>query len=722
MENNNLVKWLDKLYVYWNLLNNWNIDNRNVYLYWKIDNIFGNMTASTYLKWNQIDDYTNYILSITWEDDISLSTTQYLLPTSIKEDWTNLYWKVKGDWIFWDSDWTDEKCINVLWCVQIWTLDFLEPNNLMQFIHSPELEEDELEEWEKVWKYQSGSWIIFKAFLENNWIENIKLAVDIYKNWINDPVYTDYSDYIIGSSWTWEVIVNYSNLWSWDYYWKARVENELWKSTTAIHYWENEVWETDFTLYEWFEPYPYWYDFYNKSVATWTLDYLDKWTMFYDVFDTSEFDDDWEMLSDAYESVWLNKDNPFQWWNCYGMAVSAGMQYSHPEFMSTKYYTWFYDNIWTTGTVREDIDEPNLEDWYWNDYDGVLKTILSFQLFQYSTHAKDAENNWTDNVNNILEDIRDYPNIDYVITFKWTVEIETATWTIQETQWHAVIPYKVEWNKIYFRDNNIQYPNRWSYLAYNQYIEVLSNWNWKIWLYENNWWISFDSISLMNIDDLYYWWVKTAPNWFDWSSSVYTLSWSSDLYVIDNFGNKSWFIDWKIIEEVPWVNVIIPFNTLLKWTINENTWKQIQVTNNENLKVKIIWKKKENYDLMIAWWDYYTKISWVEINKWELDEYEFSNKEIKIKFDKQKKWDYNIKIDNFDKELKWNVKIDNIKVLSNLQKFSIDWNGLKNKVDKNNKISNIIYEEDEDGDGIYDKTIELVPLESDSKYYKFLNK
>jgi len=136
IENNGIIWWYNNnaaklFYVHfkWDVINNGSLSYvSQAYLYGALDNINGNISTNTYLKWAPIDSYSDYILSITWEEDISVNnSTQYLLPTAIKETWTNLYWRVKWDGILSDSDWTEAKCINVPWCIQWIWLDQVAP-------------------------------------------------------------------------------------------------------------------------------------------------------------------------------------------------------------------------------------------------------------------------------------------------------------------------------------------------------------------------------------------------------------------------------------------------------------------------------------------------------------------------------------------------------------------------------------------------------------------
>lgn len=84
---------------------------------------------------------------------------------------------------------------------------------------------------------------------------------------------------------------------------------------------------------------------------------------------------------------------------------------------------------------------------------------------------------------------------------KLSIKIEKK---VNEAVWHAVVPYKVEWDKIYFWDNN--YPAPYAnysgniYLAYNQYVSIQNSTTFIVTSYN---WKSFTDIVMINLEDIY---------------------------------------------------------------------------------------------------------------------------------------------------------------------------------------------------------------------------
>jgi hypothetical protein len=324
----------------------------------------------------------------------------------------------------------------------------------------------------------------------------------------------------------------------------------------------------------------------------------------------------------------------------------------------------------------------------------VLEIIFAFQISQNSIHQKKAKKEWISDPDKVLEELKNNPNNIYVLLF-WGKDINN------EDVWHAVIPYKVEGNKIYFWDNNMQYPNRDWKLSYKQYMEIISNWKWNAPWYER--WKSFTKLSLINIDDIYNSWKKTAPAWFSITDILYTLSWSSNMYVTNSLWEISWFKDGKIFEEIEWVEVIIPINATLSWTV-ENNFKKIYLPEKqEDLKIEVSWDTEESYDLMIAWWDYYTKVSNVETSSWQTDTFEITKEEIKIDFDDSKTWNYDLIVDNFEENWTWSILIEEAEIKVETQQYDIDWN----KVKENNDEA-IEHKIDKDNDWNFDSESDIV--------------
>lgn len=593
------------------------------------------------------------------------------------------------------------------------------PTNLKQYIQSPYFEKQEINLWEKVWKYQSWSGIILSADIYSNDIwKQLKFAFEIYKYSSNTPIDVQYATGII--IWSKEITLPY--YWTWSFYWRVRTEDDLWNTSDWVNYWTDNQFETDYELFEWFEPYPYGYKFPNNWPSDWLLDgwisWLDplnigtrsivewrKWDIFREAFDLTWYDE--TRLMDAFENEWLNRADAFQWWNCYGMAVSTVMQLKHPEFLES-YFSDFSSQVWDWYIWDKINSLSTSSGWAWDIYNDVSKMIYILQLSQDSLNSRLAIMNWYSSGTTILSKLTNNTSSSgYIIAFLWKDKEGNLAG-------HAVVPYKVEWNRIYVWDNNVPYPNivydKKEYKAYNQYIEVNIDWTWIVPFFSDR--KSFDKISLIDINDIYNYWRKSVPSWFLAQELKYTLNWKSDLLVTDSEWRISWFSWWTILEEIPWVQVIVPLTDGLSWS-TENTWKQIYLPQKQDLTVKVIAKWQENYDLMIAWWDYYTKLENVETSTWQIDSFESTVDNIKIDFDDTKTWSYNLLTDNFQENNTWTVYIENTPVIINSQEYDINWTEVNENT--NNAVTQNI---DTNNDGIFNWTwdieINLPPVFQDT--------
>lgn len=650
---------------------------------------------------------------LNWNTDLNLNNIFWL--TTDK-----LYYKIDLAWDIYDT--TKTPVINSVEFKESASLPV--PENLVQEYQNSEMDNKlPIKPWEAIWKEQSWGKIILGASIQNTTWEKLRLEFSI--SWPSkwSCIYTSYNTESFH-----EWFMHYQ--WPWNYSWKVRTQNENWDTSEWIDF----EWETDFSLFEGFEPYPYGYNFYNNSIANWVLtwksikikeskkffffdnttifdwDILNwtRWNIFKKSFDIDSLTDV-EMLR-AFESLWLNKDSKFQGGNCFWMAASAAMLYVYPDYFK-KHYPDFYEKV-EAWTLREKIESPSLEndDWsnkingIWDFYtiDKTLEVILSFQLAFDSGHYKKeySENKkYLIDIDDIPNTIKDNPDKTYILAFYW------------DGWGHAVIPYKVEtienWNRIYIWDNNVPYPDRRERNAYNQYIDINSDWTFvsSHSFYNNLEW--FTKMSLMDVEHLYYNQKKWIPDWFWESDLKFAFSWKSDLLIKDSNWRKSWFQNWEILEEIPWVEVIIPINISINWN-TENKWKEIYLPENQdNLTIEITWKDSESYDLMVAWWNSYTKIESVETTEWEIDTFNINKSNIKINFDDNKTWEYNILIDNFYNGWTWEITEKNILSDIKPQQYNIDWWKVYN-----NEFNSITYEIDKNLDWIYEDYTYLLPTSS----------
>lgn len=597
-----------------------------------------------------------------------------------------------------------------------WNETVAPPTKPSQKIQSPELAPQDINPWEKIWKFQSGSGVILSANIDNTSWKELKLDFEVYKMWSIFPSYSKSTEYF--NSWIWTITIPYSALWAGDYYWKVRTSDGL-KTSDWASFWTDSSYETDYGLYEWFEPYPYGYKFANSSPEDWLLTWWiekiyhffpyyverkkvdwSKWDIFNSVFPLSVFWGNERKQIDWFESIWLNEKNPkiFYWWNCFWLSFSALNKYYEPQMLQSEFPD-FYNLMGVYWTIWENIKSPIIWSWFkWNDYNTTFKTILAYQLYQrwdkYLKLEESSQKNQTPN--DILNYLKNNSKNPYLLTISWrTCYINS----ICPTQYHTVVPYKIEWNKIYIWDNNVQYPQNNYWKAYEQYIEINNDGTWKNPYYSGPkyWWDYFEKISLVNIYDVY-----SLGNldliWFKWNDYVISLSWNSDISFEDNQWRISWFSWWTILEEIPWIIVVKPLNVSENWYVQENTWKQIYLPEKIGwLTIKVSWKTDEKYNLMIAGWDYYTKLENIETNTWQVDAFKISREQVQINFDDNKVWTYNLLIDDFQNNWTWSVYKSDLTSTNNLEQFNIDWPKVVN-----NESNAIKYNMDIDNDWIFD--------------------
>lgn len=617
-----------------------------------------------------------------------------------KVSFVNIYYK--NILIFWE------------WFIINSQLD--KPTNLKQEVQSPYMDKEEIFTWAKIWKFQSGSGVILSADMNDfifDWYKK-ELEIEIYKAWEETLIFNT-------SSTGWKLMIPFQSIWAWDYYWRARVKDTSGITSDWVDYWNNNSIESDFSFYEWFEPYPYGYNFVNSSPANWIFNSIldwwvshdyswnrikvdwNKWDIFNSTFDLSSFEWNENKLIDAFIFYWLDNTDAFQWWNCYGMAVSAALQKTHSWFIQ-KNFPIFESQIWNSNIWEKVEKQPTVyQDWQrkWSTYNEVIKTILSMQLSQYSKHHIDNELVLTPKeIFNILKSDSKWI---YILNFWWT---SRNMFFINKTQWHTVVPYRIEsdntWDKIFFWDNNYPYSES-NNKSYEQYIKINLDWTWEAPSYST--WNSYWKMSLIHIDDIYNFWKKSAPKAFsDWVTA-YTLSWTSDIYIEDNFWNKTGYYNWEILNEIEGINSWLSRNTILEENIINNK-KIIYVPNAITwITLKVNWVINEKYSLMVAWWDYFTLVEWVNTTSKEIDTYNLTNSWVMIDFDNSKIGDYNLLTDNFTETQTGTIFLSWITIIPESQKYSFNWNKVKT-----NTIDSITYQIDSDNDGNYDITSTLSAL------------
>jgi len=108
---------------------------------------------------------------------------------------------------------------------------------------------------------------------------------------------------------------------------------------------------------------------------------------------------------------------------------------------------------------------------------------------------------------------------------------------------------------------------------------------------------------------------------------------------------------------------------------------------------------------MIAWGDYYMKLEWIETTEWQLDVFTPNRTGMEINFDDTKKGEYSIIVDDFQNNGTGSIYLSSLRVQSELQKYTFDWD----KVTTSDFMS-IKHEVDIDNDDVYDRESYFLPM------------
>ncbi len=685
------IEWYITKYI----KNDWLDREKKLFYEWYLESWI--MLETGFIFYEVIDEWLN--------DEIHyISFDKPLESTKILDEYYDIYYSDKEKILYNENWYVKTKLLN--------QKNIPIPTNLRQYIKSPLLEKEEIELWSSIGKFQSGSWIIFETEIDNPESKELKIEIEIYEkiSW-NTRIF---NSEFLNVTWKRSFVIWLD---AWDYTWKLRLEDTDWNTSDWVEFKENWL-DTDFSIFEWFEPYPYGFSFVNASPdlskLTWWISWKDwffkdtreknpwtKWEIMDMVFPIESFNWDERKYFAAFESLWLNNDNPtiFSDAICFWLWISALTQYHNPEILERNFPV-FSNNIWNWYI----FDKINIKNDTNNNYqliwlDDNLKSILALQLYQKETSFSNKRNySYTnDTPIDVLNKLKTNP-WKYILSFRWKTWCNFL-WKLCKDVWHTVIPYKVEWNKIYIWDNITPYPffedKEWIKEAYNQYIEIdiINNKYSVIWYNRDK----FEEIWIVSIDEAFT--DNTSVIWFNDIDTLYTLNWNSDILLTDINWNKTWYKNWEIYEEIPWTRIVVNY----AWETIDNTFKQIYLPQKlENLTIEINAKVDESYDLMIAWWDYYTKIEWITTASWQTDIFNISRENIKIDFDDNKAENnsYNILVDDFKNNWTWTVMLWNLETINWKQELDINWIEVLN-----NSNTAVIYSKDLDNDGIQE-TIE----------------
>ena len=595
------------------------------------------------------------------------------------------------------------------------------PILLGQYIESPFLTREEVEIGSQIGKYQSGSGMIFTADIENPDNNEYKLVIKYLRN---GTEYTHTGATQSGT--TLETTLTYQGTGS--YIWNAAVASvDETRITDFVEFGENTSTDTDFVLFEGFEPYPFGYKFRNSSLPEWELnggilwtnryEYWtpdnrtklpgNKWDIFHAAFDTSNIEDDERLLFNAFESLGLNRTLPgiFDNGTCYGLSLATVMNEYHPDYLYNNYQIFYSKVAWKNMYNTLNIDWSIYDDPNTSEDDGILEALYAMHLSQKSVKSQDLlDNTSIRDTTNIINELKNNPWKPYLFAF-------AATSASGIEQWHILVAYRIEelddgTHRIYVWDNNVPYPNDEEDFAYKQYFIIDTEWNWENSYYE--WWEITQTI-LVDIDDLYNGWDKSYVMGFNGDDTLLTFSWESSLMVIDEQWNRTGFLWATLLEEIPNANIVTDYLSPIGGTSDTN-WKQIYLPQKiDDFTIHINWVVDEDYTLMIAGGDYYTKVEWVSTSSGQTDTFTSTRTGLEIDFDDTKTGNYNLLTDNFYNSGTGTVYLDSIQSTSSAQQYSFDWTKVRA-----NDTDAVIYTIDEDNNGLFDETpVNLPPVYQD---------
>ncbi len=700
----------------WDVQNNGTLSWVNrTYLYWALDNINWSFSPLImYLQWESISGYDNYILRLTNLDDntteeiqVTNSTQYRLLSSDLARQ--NITWAVKWDGLIIDSDYTEEKCINVPGCFGTWNIpiDIDVPFNLTQQIQDLFGDREIVDTEEQIGKFQSGSGIILGATLPDDLINPSRLQVEVYStdDFVN-PIDTIYSPDYVTSGTVEAQLTTYPG--PGDYAWRARVEDEQGNVSDWKNFNNELLLINAFSLFEWFEPYPYGYSFRNlwavNRIFSWSVNYDEntqtferidgnKWDIFESIFG---FSLNYVEALRGFETSKLNNplETPFRYWNCFGMALSAALQYTSPTYISQRYPS-FSNRIWDNYIWNNIEPIPNVLFSLWDEYDSVVgRTIFSLQMYQYLLEYDHFENeNITTSPASIVNTLR---------TKSWSTHVLILYGLKGEgTTWHAGVVTKFDDEKIYIWDVNVPYEENSQ--AHNQYIEINDDDTWIAPGYPT--WDKYTELALIDVKQLSNI-TNLTQKWFSDTDTSITVSWDSDIRIIDSQWRITGYIDGASVEEIPWIRTVKDIAVTLESDNEENLWKQIYMPEKiEGLTIEIVGQADEEYDLMIAGGDYYTKVAGVSTGTGQVDRFTSTIDNLTIDFDDAKIGDYQLVSDNFRETGTGSIFVNSVEVISEPQQYSIDWTEVIAESE-----TAVTYEVDSDVDWVYDTSVSVAPV------------
>ncbi|NVP17847.1 hypothetical protein HUU51_03975 [Candidatus Gracilibacteria bacterium] len=663
--------------------------------------------------------YKKYYIYLSNLGIINLGDYSYSYNLSSRYFTSDFSWKIIGEN---DNGLFDVSNLNCFNNCEQQPIQIPIPTNLKQYIQSPYIEKrEEIQVGSKIGKFQSGSGVIFELELDNPESKELKIKIELYEKLSGNTRVLN-SDFLnVTGKRTFTIPLEAG-----DYTWKLRLEDTQGNTSDWKEFGNNGI-DIDFSIFEGFEPYPYGFNFENGTpnngmltggisgfeVGNYDLRFKisgRKWNIFYKAFDTSEIENDKRKLFDMFESLGLNNDiTLFDNGSCFGLSTLALLKYQDDYFKSKNipnYLEQNHNRLYTkikNGNIYDLISNPSSTlNQNWNTYSDDLEDIFAFHLSGNSKNNIDLNDAGVPrnfigklifNPNKILETLKNNPDKKYILNFEWEKN--------GKKYGHSVIPYRVDGNRIYIYDNVVKFPfidtEKYGILkSYEQYIEIQDNGKIiiKSWpeINEND----FTLIGLMDIEEMNNNGKKSIPKGFNDTDTLYILRGNSDLLITDINGNKTGYKNGEIYDEIQGTRVLVNYSG----DSTDDTWKQIYLPQKlENLTIEINGKTDENYDLMIAGGDYYTKLEGITTSLGQTDVFNISRENIKIDLDdiKTSTGTYNILVDDFQNNGTGSIYLHQLETIKEKQELNIDWNKVINNID--NSISYFI---DTNNDGTYD--------------------
>ncbi|MFA6097443.1 MAG: PxKF domain-containing protein [Candidatus Paceibacterota bacterium] len=528
-----------------------------------------------------------------------------------------------------------------------------------------------------------------------------------------------------------------------NYHWRARAVDENGETSEWVEFGENAISETDFDYG--FEPHPYGYRFENRKVEPNSLTAGGKWDIFGKTFNLSGVSQQTQF--EIYKKFGLNVSVPDIFnGSCYGMALSSQIQYGKNGFAGG-YYGNFGQSLAAKGNLIWNLDGPAKGTgggWLGSNIASkpVLETILSLQLSQKGDVYQNAVNqaksanlfswdldeagNRTSSARSIFDKLsKEYSdktgpliNDTYIIVMG-NVELGRYLFAKPSNQGHALVPYKVEGNKIYVYDVNHPNTNAGEENnggdSYDSYIEIDRNNN--TWQYDGLSWPIEDNIfntyknyiGLLSVNALYNGGALPKPFVLSKNTATVSLDGNANLLLADDQGRFTGIKDALIVEEIPDISPIYDLNVGSDEEVRP--WNQTYHAESDvAFKSEVTGTENGTYSFTKFGPGYFATFFDVSINQGSVDQISVSADAVSISASSdQETKKYNLV---FNKDIDGNdvtFTATDIPISAHMtERFSVDWNILSQGG------KGVTMQIDREGDGTFEQTVNIGATFSDA--------